>query len=261
MATPNVKFYYVNEWIGDSVTLTSSSEAINYPDTNTQTRQRTKRWRSTDVSAEWIKIAGTSIPADGAFIFGHNLTSGATVKVEANATDAWGAPSVSETMTRTTIDRQNQYVKIFGSTQTYNYWRFTFADAGNTDGYISIGVPWLGEMDYEPANGLANTAGPIFFDNSTVNIGDGGQVFGVARTMARGLNMPFQMITERQDFEDFVSAAGITKPFVAQLTPFDSSSYTSPEDWSYYMRFMGMPTINGINQEFWTANMQAIEEL
>ena len=94
--------------------------------------------------------AATAFQAWG--LVGHNLGSNAEVRRQANATDAWTAPSVNST----TWD-SNPYDPVAlafeSSEQTYRYVRLVVDDTQNTDGYVELGVPFVGPY-LQPDRGL-----------------------------------------------------------------------------------------------------------
>lgn len=74
---------------------------------------------------------------------GIRLSNTAVLKIEANATNVWTAPAVSQTLT---ID--NNYVRTthcFVTSQSYRYWRVTIQDPRNPYLYVELGVVWIGE--------------------------------------------------------------------------------------------------------------------
>lgn len=85
---------------------------------------------------------------------GIRLSDNAVVKIEANATDVWTSPAVSETLT---ID--NTYMvasHFFDAPQSYRYWRVTVQDPQNPYLHIELGLIWIGENTEfnEPENGF-----------------------------------------------------------------------------------------------------------
>lgn len=117
-------------------TITASSEASGYPATAVEDIRASRRWRSTGDTSEWVKIdMGSAVNVKGAAIIGHNLTSGATIKVQANSSDSWTSPPVDVTITY----KAGVMWYFWSSNQNYRWWRFTFADASNPDTYIAIG--------------------------------------------------------------------------------------------------------------------------
>ena len=127
--------------------LTASTEETDYDVINLRTDNYANVWRSTGDAAEWVKVDLNSAQTIKACALGNvNLTSAATVTLEGHATDSWGAPSFSEAITATSLDgvRRNLYHKL-SSSQSYRWWRITFADAANQDTRIEIGEWSLGE--------------------------------------------------------------------------------------------------------------------
>lgn len=261
MAYETIKFSYSNAWWDTANTITSSSAETAFPLANLQERQVTKMLHFTGDAAEWIKINGTSIALDMIYIFGHNLTAAATVTVEGNAADAWGAPTYQQAMTRSSL--YNQYVHIPASTQTFNWWRITFADAANPDGYIKIGVPWLGAKDFEPEGGYKVGSRPLIYTRSINNISDSGQASAVYLPSSKGFDFIFYAASavERAAWELFRKDVQNAKPFTFTMTPWSSQSYTTPEDWSHYVRFSAIPDFGSRPGEKWPVRCSVIEEM
>lgn len=135
----------------DDYTITTNSETTNYEASNLQLITLNETWRSTGLNNEWIKIdagAGNTITVDSVAILEHNLTNAAMIEFQMNATDAWGGPSVDETL----IWRSGIIVKYFSSS-SYRFARFNITDAGNTDGYIELGRVFAGEyLQVDPSS-------------------------------------------------------------------------------------------------------------
>ncbi len=113
-----------------------------YPVENMQNQRLSKRWRSTDASAQTIVInLGSAQAVDTLAILGHNLQGSATVIVEAHTSDSWGTPALSAI---SLTYNAGAILKYLASAETYQYWRYTLNDPTNTDGYVETGRPWLG---------------------------------------------------------------------------------------------------------------------
>jgi len=96
-------------------------------------RDRMTKWRSTGITTENIVIdLGSAQNATALVIHDHNFTDAASVKLQENATDAWGAPSYDSG----DITIQDPLFLYFD--QTYRYHRILMADATNTDGYLEF---------------------------------------------------------------------------------------------------------------------------
>jgi len=143
----NVRFYWQN--LFDAATLTASSEDAEFPAENLQERHWTIPWRSTGCTSEWVKWdLGSALAIKALVIRGHNLTTGATVHIQASATDVWTSPAVDETITITSAMISAGLISVNWTTaKTYQWWRLTIVDASNPDGYIELGRLFCGSYD------------------------------------------------------------------------------------------------------------------
>ena len=132
----------------DGATLTPSTEDTTYVAEHLCNGRPGKPFKYTaSVSGEVVIDLGEAGSATACAIVNHNITSGATIKIQGNASDSWGDPSVDETMTRRA---ENMYKCFTGG--SYRYWRLSIA--GNTGAAaIRIGELLLGayvELDRGP---------------------------------------------------------------------------------------------------------------
>lgn len=99
-------------------------------------------WKTTgDTSENAVIDHGSATQVTAAILADHNLTSGATVKYQRNATDSWGSPSVDYTFSTITDPL------IYYLDQTYRYSRWLLEDPSNPDTYIQVGH--IGEYVYD----------------------------------------------------------------------------------------------------------------
>lgn len=195
----------------DSYTITANSEESGYPATNIQDVALTKATRSTGDTSEWWKIdagAGNTITATGAAIAGHNITSGATIKIQGNATDAWGGPTVDETITHKTA-----VMTEFFSTQSLRFWRFLVEDASNPDTYIKIGRLFLGTY-ISQSNVIAKDFPEQHIDTSFVDHTVTGEVYGDQGIVYKLYNYQFPYLTNTQkgQIQTMFETVGLIKP-------------------------------------------------
>ena len=121
---------------------TTLTEDLLYPEENLQNQRLAKRWRSTDPSAQTIVCnLGSAQAVNTIAILGHNISSAATLTIEAHTSDSWGSPSYTTSLTYTA----GAILKYLSAAQTYQYWRFTVDDGSNADGYVEVGRFWLGD--------------------------------------------------------------------------------------------------------------------
>lgn len=134
-----IRFCYQNK--ADSATVSASSQVASLPAANVQHFWKSKPWRATGCTSEWLKLnLGSAQSILAVILTGHNLTSGATVHFQANATDVWTSPSVDATVPWSARD----LVYLWNAAQSYQWWRITIADASNPDGFVQAGRVYIG---------------------------------------------------------------------------------------------------------------------
>jgi hypothetical protein len=119
-----------------------SSERANFWASNVKIHHLIVPWRTLIPDTQYYTLdagAGLTITADCAAIAGHNLSSGATIKIMAHPTNDWGAPDLEETFTW----GAGPMMAFFASTAK-RFWRFEIDDPTNPDGYLQIGRLGLG---------------------------------------------------------------------------------------------------------------------
>jgi hypothetical protein len=99
-------------------------------------------------SPSWMKIGLPTPQRVRCLILGdHNLTSGATITLQANSSDEWDTPAYSATITWA-----EDTLCVFMD-QTFQWWRLVAVDAGNPDSYIRASELFFG--DYLEFNWLS----------------------------------------------------------------------------------------------------------
>jgi len=135
-----VQIFYNNEAIKTTTTISALTENPYYLlDTGLKDSRLSRVGRTIDDAAQWIKFdLGSAASVTNIIINNHNLTAGATVVLEGNATDVWTSPTVSETLTVADVI----YKAFTGA--SLQYWRITLDDASNPDAYLEVGSVFLG---------------------------------------------------------------------------------------------------------------------
>jgi hypothetical protein len=133
----------------DATVITTSTANTNFPASNLKHPFRSKRWRSTGVTSEWVVFDLSTTEAIDSVVLmwskedGILLSNTATVTIQANATNVWTSPAVSQVLTiNNTYELASYY---FTSAQNYRYWRVLITDPGNPNGFLELGVCWLGK--------------------------------------------------------------------------------------------------------------------
>lgn len=109
-----------------------------------------QRFRSGAPADPWTLVLDllTAQEVKAAVLHLHNVSAGATVKIQGHTADAWGAPSLDETIT---WRAGTMFHYVQAASKTYRFWRIVVSgDAANPDGWIGIGELYLGGY-FEPA--------------------------------------------------------------------------------------------------------------
>lgn len=131
------------------VVITPDSEATLYPKTNLYNYNPASVFRTVDAASAHNIVFdfGVATTIDTLAIANPNFRTSATVTIQANATNAWGAPSFSETVTLSGLGTDPPFYNLFhklSSSQNFRYFRLLISDIGNPDGYYEMGEVWLG---------------------------------------------------------------------------------------------------------------------
>jgi hypothetical protein len=158
-----------------------------------------------------------------AALIGHNLSSSAVVKVEANTTSTWTTPAISETMTVADL-----ILYMMTNTTAYRYWSFVFDDYDtNEDGYIEIGYATLG--DYTQITPSSEVPFKITnVRNDVKRRTDTNTIYGTPGISVRRFeyNFPSTDIVMIKLWRAIFEANGLYKPFI--FSNFDTD-YTDIE--------------------------------
>ena len=84
----------------------------------------------------WVFDFGEPVLLHTMSVYNHNLSSGAIILAQLNASDSWGAPSVSETVTV----HPGRLIHVFARPYWYRYARLSVTDAAAAGGYIQLGT-------------------------------------------------------------------------------------------------------------------------
>ena len=202
-----------NNLLVSTLTYTPSSEDANYPVENIFDVRLSRQFRTTGDTSEQIVIdagAGNTLDMDSFSISGHNFTSAATVKIQANATDAWGAPTLDETMTY----GPETMVAFFTGTDK-RFWRLDIADAANPDTVIKIGR--LMGTDYlQITKSTKRGMTEKINDTTQPYISGGGQYYATQGYRYRSYTFPFPYWTNtmRESIRTMLTAVQNTSPVV-----------------------------------------------
>jgi len=193
-------------------TITSYSENPDYDfDTALNDTRLSRVGRTVDDATQWIKLAfAAAVDVDYIMILAHNISSGATIKVQANATDVWTSPSIDTAMTY----NADYIYHAFSTTESYKYWRFYVDDGSNTDGYIQNALIFLG-----PSLDMPGFNPDVIIPRKSNSEGSksiGGQLYGDKKLQYKAATFKFPVVTdaEKKEIETFWEEVDLIIPFI-----------------------------------------------
>ncbi|MCA6304542.1 MAG: hypothetical protein IM628_06955 [Phenylobacterium sp.] len=137
----------------DAGTLSASSEALAVANLRADQADTASSWQAS-TTTPWLRLdAGSPVTARAVGLFRTNLTTAATVTVRAGTTA--GASDVALLSAATgVVAGVGQWVGWFPSLVTARHWEIAIADTGNTDGFIRVGLAFLGPV-FQPTRNFS----------------------------------------------------------------------------------------------------------
>jgi hypothetical protein len=242
------------EWATGSNTATSCGEDLGFDVSADDTGATT--YTSDTVSYQsrhWIKFDLAAAKDVGIAIlhyFNIDTTNGA-VQLQGNATDVWTAPSLDDAMAGTDI-----WVKWYSADESYRYWRFVINDTQNSNGFVYLGIPYLGEF-YTPDPGLAARFAEEYEELSEVGFADSGAPFQHEKLRARKYRLvwPGMSTTEKNYMKNAAAFLRLGRPFFFFLDPQNDT------DGGVYVINIKPVVIQHLPPNKWQVTMQVEEAL
>jgi len=255
-----MRLLYDNLVDAGATVITSSSEGTDLPDDNVQHDLRTKVWRTgTSTALEWVKFDFGSAQNVQAFAaINHDLTGSDTlIKIQANATDSWGGPSVDQAITWNADD----LAYYFGSAQSYRWWRFTFTKSASGE-TRDVGRIFIGPY-YETTKKITHEGLDIVpIDLSDTRRAIGGQTYSDERSIYHQVKVSFDLISNTQmaQFKTIAEAVGTHTPLFIDIDR-TNMAYA----WFYYVKYASFSArkvkLHPSNSPLWSTKMTFNEEL
>ena len=257
-----MRIYYDNVIDANGAIFTPTSYDSAYPADLLSNEQRSHGWKTgATVAAENVVIdlgAVPSVTIQSCILLDHDLlNTDSLIKIQGNATDSWGAPTVDETLTWAS----GIIAKNFTGA-ALRYWRllFTKASAGVQR---HIGRLFLGPY-YTTTEGVSN-AKIKQQDLSQSQRTEGGQKWSDAQDSFREYELPFDAASNSQvdSIITFANAVGTFKSFFFQI---DENSANAKLSERVYAKLKQKPeyTPNGFDSSgelAWNFQLEIEEQL
>lgn len=125
--------------------ITPSTEATGYEVENLYDGNPAKPWKMTATTGNVVFDFGAATNIDLVAIIHHNLTAALEVRIQGNATDSWGSPTLNQTITIPAYDADdfpvNPWVDLSALSNSFRYWRLVVV--GTNAANVAIGELWL----------------------------------------------------------------------------------------------------------------------
>lgn len=172
-----------NLLLASGVVVTSSGEVTDRPDDNVVNRARWKIWRSdTNINDKWIKFdLGSAKSFQAALLVNFLNHTGGAIRFQAHATDAFGSPTVDETITIPATNPTKVIAHFFSSVQSFQWIRILFANTASANEFVELGVAFTGPY-LVPTNSVAPGVNTQRIDPSEITMALDGQESSQQRT-------------------------------------------------------------------------------
>jgi len=227
-----IRFLLPNIWSLETA-LTASSATTGFPVTNTATRHILEDWRSTGLTAEWVKCdLGSALPVNAFVMWCSNLRVGDSLNIQANDTDDWGSLplNISVTITAGMVAKELILVSLTVS-PSRRWWRVLMTATAHPDGHIRIGRICLGTY-VEPDRDYDKDFDVEDIDPSRVIISATNQKYVNELPSFKRIHLNFSKISAADAvlFKAIRDEVGIKKAFHVELDPANN-----PISESYYV--------------------------
>jgi hypothetical protein len=141
-----------NKAASGTLVVQSGVEDVTYPAANLADLNPALPAKLTTTTGAWTWDFGAAQRIDLVALIHHNLDAGLSVRIQANATNSWGAPTFDQAITIPAVQNDlyptNAYLDLTGlsgySTGGFQWWRLVVV--GTNSVVISIGEVWLGAL-------------------------------------------------------------------------------------------------------------------
>ena len=194
----------------DKHAVVAVSEDANYPKENVQDQRLSRYTRSTsDENQSWKINLAAGTQFNSCVIAGHNITNGATIKIQGSNDDFATTPLDSAI----THDAGHM-IHFFTSGANYKDWRFFVHDATNPDTYIQIArLVLCNYLDVVEGPHRDFAEEPL--DTTVVDFSQSGQVYADEGIIKRRYSLTFKKWTQtmKESLETMFASIKTAKPF------------------------------------------------
>lgn len=250
--------FFVNNLV-DGAQITASTVNAQYPVSNIQHDFRTKVFRSTSNSDNIVFDLGSIEDVDTIAVV-DNWRNGfgfSTMTIEANATNSWGSPAFSTTLT---------YDSTFGigikefTEESYRYWRIVLT---STLGYCELANIFIGKATTIETNGV--DYGYLYKKNDLTNVSTTryGQEyiddFGTRKSLD-GLSFQVMNNTELDAIFEIYDQRRTVKPFFIKLGDGTNTIISNENRLNGLYKLKSEPSVKAKTIGYWDLSLSLAEQ-
>jgi len=256
----SLKFYNYNLVNQSSTVITPSTENAFFPASNLKDDRRSKVFRSTGASVNIVFDFQSTEDVDSILLVPHG-TNGwgidTPITVEANATNTWGSPAYSTTITSSDLDSEHEIAIKEITTQSYRYWRIVATGTS----YVEISKIFIGQKQL-----IGTGKSPdynwqfIDNDNSIIQLNRYGQKFIDELPDQKRIAFVLSNMTMDQ-VDDFFSVYDYNRKIKPFFMYIDCDILNNNKRFAGYFYFDEKPAITNPFHALYTANCSVSEGL
>lgn len=254
----SMKFYSYNLVDQETTVITPSEQTALFPISNLKDIRRTKVYRSLTNSITIVFDFINPQPVDSILLADNPLTGfnfNTPVTIEANATDTWGAPAYSTTLTTKDDEHGIAYLELT-LPENYRFWRLSF----NSTSYVELSTLFIGKRIEFTDSGIEFGWSYQDRPNLTKSVNRYRQAFFDEINEQKNINARMRYLNKDeidQVFEMY-DYNGVTKPMFIRI---DCDILNNKNRFSGYMRFKNKEPIINSAPSLYDFNFSLEEQL
>jgi hypothetical protein len=161
---------------------------------------------------------GVAKSFNAAFLIQPKIHTGGSVKIQANATNVWTAPTF-DSGSFPAIDTKRRLTGLYFATQTFRYVRILWTNTGGVTESVELGYLMLGTY-YEPTYNITDNLNTKPNDPSVINEAYDGEIQAFKKTKFNTINFFLEAMpgaTDKVSLENMYSVTGKTHPLIFAL--------------------------------------------
>lgn len=198
-----------------------------------------------------VYVGTVALAYDFVALLNHNISASATaITIYGDDNSDFSSP-VNDSITRNATN----IFKFLDAARTEKYIRIYVEDPTNADGYISLGVIFVGSY-WQPNRHFLVPYSRGRRDPSSVERTDAQAVYSSEKAIIDRLNLPFKGLTDthKDNILTFLDEVGLTKAFCVVIDP------SNPNDDSHWMINRSLIPPENQHDEYWNWGLE-IEEV